>query len=95
MHCDAQWPHAHAAAATTERTPIRRHGLCGFLISLVRWYQRHWSKYFRGNCLFQPSCSEYAVEALGRHGARRGSRLIVSRLWRCRPSAAGGSDPVP
>jgi hypothetical protein len=46
-------------------------------------------------CKFYPSCSHYAAEAIERHGVRRGVRLAAARLWRCRPFAAGGHDPVP
>lgn len=49
-------------------------------------------------CPYTPSCSTYAVQALHRHGALRGGRLILARLLRCRPSAArrrGFHDPVP
>ena len=46
-------------------------------------------------CKFYPSCSCYAAEAIERHGALRGLRLAMARLWRCRPFTAGGFDPVP
>lgn len=47
------------------------------------------------SCRFAPSCSEFAVQALERHGAVRGLRLILGRLSRCHPWHAGGYDPVP
>jgi len=47
------------------------------------------------SCRFHPSCSAYALEALARHGAARGSWLAVKRLARCNPLFAGGHDPVP
>jgi hypothetical protein len=46
-------------------------------------------------CKFYPTCSRYAVEAITRHGARRGLGLAAARLWRCRPGTPGGFDPVP
>ncbi|HEV2368848.1 MAG TPA: membrane protein insertion efficiency factor YidD [Acidimicrobiales bacterium] len=46
-------------------------------------------------CRYWPSCSDYAVEALERHGARRGSWLTVRRLLRCHPFGGWGADPVP
>ena len=46
-------------------------------------------------CKFYPSCSHYATEAIERHGAARGLRLTLARLWRCRPFTSGGFDPVP
>ena len=64
------------------------------LRGLVRGYQQ--ARAGRPSpCRFLPSCSAYAVEALERHGARRGSWLTVRRLVRCRPGARGGADPVP
>lgn len=46
-------------------------------------------------CRFHPSCSEYAEEALERHGAWRGGWLALARLCRCGPWHPGGHDPVP
>ncbi|NIR30137.1 MAG: membrane protein insertion efficiency factor YidD [Gammaproteobacteria bacterium] len=46
-------------------------------------------------CRFHPSCSSYALEAVERHGALRGTLLALWRLLRCHPWAAGGYDPVP
>jgi uncharacterized protein len=47
------------------------------------------------SCRFAPTCSEYAREALTRHGSLRGLSLTASRLLRCHPWHAGGFDPVP
>jgi putative membrane protein insertion efficiency factor len=46
-------------------------------------------------CRFTPTCSEYAVEALAQHGAKRGLGLTIRRLGRCRPGGPSGFDPVP
>jgi putative membrane protein insertion efficiency factor len=46
-------------------------------------------------CRFEPSCSEYAAQAIRAHGAGRGARLALARLLRCRPCGGGGLDPVP
>ncbi len=46
-------------------------------------------------CRFHPSCSDYAAEAIDRHGALKGGRLAAKRLCRCGPWSAGGYDPVP
>ncbi len=46
-------------------------------------------------CRFTPTCSHYAVEAVSRHGTRRGLHLTLRRLGRCRPGGPFGSDPVP
>jgi putative membrane protein insertion efficiency factor len=63
-------------------------------VSAVRAYQA-----MRGNrpspCRFVPSCSEYALDSLERHGFRRGTWLAVRRVCRCRPLGGFGSDPVP
>lgn len=47
------------------------------------------------NCRFQPTCSEYALEALDKHGALRGSWLTLRRILRCHPGGGSGYDPVP
>ncbi|MGH9058054.1 MAG: membrane protein insertion efficiency factor YidD [Acidimicrobiales bacterium] len=46
-------------------------------------------------CRFTPTCSEYAAQALSRHGLRRGLGLTLRRLGRCRPGGPYGADPVP
>lgn len=65
------------------------------LVLLVRFYQRFIGPGLPKACRFYPSCSSYAVEALTRHGAARGSWLTVRRLGRCHPFHPGGVDPVP
>lgn len=65
------------------------------LILLVRAYQVVLSPLFRGCCRFEPSCSNYAIEALRVHGAWKGTILTARRLLRCRPFGPSGYDPVP
>lgn len=65
------------------------------LIFLVRGYQVVLSPLLPATCRFYPSCSVYAIEALKRHGALRGSWLALRRLVRCQPFCPGGYDPVP
>jgi len=65
------------------------------LILGVRGYQRVLSPLMGGQCRFTPSCSIYALEAIERHGAIRGSWLVVRRVGRCHPWGGGGHDPVP
>jgi putative membrane protein insertion efficiency factor len=65
------------------------------LVLLVRLYQRLVSPALPPSCRFYPSCSAYAVEALERHGALRGTLLAVKRIGRCHPFHPGGVDPVP
>jgi putative membrane protein insertion efficiency factor len=61
----------------------------------VRAYQWAVRPVLPMTCRFYPSCSEYAEEALARHGAWRGSLLALGRLCRCGPWHPGGHDPVP
>ena len=65
------------------------------LIAFVRGYQVVLSPLLPAACRYYPSCSAYAVEALEKHGAWRGSWLAVKRIARCHPFRAGGYDHVP
>jgi hypothetical protein len=65
------------------------------LVVLVRGYRYAVSPVLGMNCRFAPSCSEYAIEALQRHGALRGLWLTLRRVTRCHPWHPGGYDPVP
>ena len=65
------------------------------LAGLVRGYQLVISPFLPPSCRFTPSCSQYALEAIRRHGAVRGTWLAARRLVRCHPFHPGGFDPVP
>ncbi|MDQ2670704.1 MAG: membrane protein insertion efficiency factor YidD [Gemmatimonadota bacterium] len=65
------------------------------LVALVRGYQKFISPGLPPSCRFYPSCSQYALEALQRHGAMKGTLLAARRLTRCHPFNPGGEDPVP
>ena len=65
------------------------------LAALIRAYQRFLSPALPPSCRFHPSCSQYALEAVTRYGALRGSWLAARRLARCHPFHPGGFDPVP
>lgn len=65
------------------------------LLLVVRFYIVFLSPIFGGACRFYPSCSNYAYEAVSRHGAWRGGLLAMKRLLRCHPFTQGGFDPVP
>ncbi len=65
------------------------------LQKLILGYQRWISPMLRPHCRFTPSCSQYAIEAIERYGALKGSWLTIKRLLRCQPLCKGGHDPVP
>ena len=61
----------------------------------IRFYRRFLSPLKPPMCRFSPTCSQYAIEAIERHGILRGSGLAVWRILRCHPFCKGGHDPVP
>jgi uncharacterized protein len=65
------------------------------LIAIARFWQRYPSAVLPPSCRFEPSCSAYAIEAVERYGAARGSWLAMKRLARCHPLGGCGHDPVP
>jgi putative membrane protein insertion efficiency factor len=65
------------------------------LLALLRAYRFFLSPWIGGSCRYWPTCSDYAREAIERHGAAAGSWLALCRLARCHPYGAGGVDPVP
>lgn len=62
---------------------------------LIRFYRRNISPLKQPCCRFIPTCSEYALEAIEKYGALKGSWLALRRLLRCHPLCKGGYDPVP
>jgi putative membrane protein insertion efficiency factor len=64
-------------------------------ISLIKVYQYTLSPLLGPACRFHPSCSEYAYQAILRHGPVNGLLLAVKRILRCHPFHPGGVDPVP
>lgn len=64
-------------------------------IGLIRFYQYALSPYFPPSCRYTPTCSQYGVEALQKHGFLKGSWLTLKRLSRCHPWGGHGCDPVP
>lgn len=87
---------APSTVRSLRRTDVGgRRTVAELLIAVVRVYQREISPKRSPCCHFTPTCSSYAVQALDQHGAARGSWLTVRRLFRCRPGATGGADPVP
>ncbi|EXI74908.1 MAG TPA: membrane protein insertion efficiency factor YidD [Candidatus Accumulibacter phosphatis] len=65
------------------------------LLALIGFYRYAVSPMLGQRCRFFPSCSQYAAEAVERHGALRGTSLAIRRLSRCHPWNPGGFDPVP
>lgn len=66
------------------------------LLALIRFYKRAISPYTPGSCRFQPTCSQYAYEAITKYGAWKGGWLAVYRLLRCNPfNKQNPYDPVP
>ena len=72
--------------------PIIKNGL----ITIIRFYQQYLSALKGGTtCRFVPTCSAYAIEAITKYGALKGSALALWRILRCNPFSKGGYDPVP
>ena len=69
--------------------------MSAILVTLIRVYQYVFRPLLGANCRFAPTCSEYAREAIEKHGAAKGTLLAVRRVLRCHPYHAGGYDPVP
>ena len=66
----------------------------GAALGLIRFYKRNISPTLPAGCRYQPTCSEYAHEAIERHGVPKGIGMTAWRLLRCNPWSHGGYDPV-
>ncbi len=64
-------------------------------LGLIRLYQNTLSRVLPSVCRFRPTCSQYAIEAIQRHGVFRGTYMAARRIVRCNPFTVGGYDPVP
>lgn len=65
------------------------------LISCIKCYRYLISPLMASHCRFHPSCSSYAIQAIEKYGAFKGSFMAIKRLLRCQPFHPGGYDPVP
>ena len=66
------------------------------MIHMIRFYQKYLSPLkVRTHCIYTPTCSQYAIEALEKYGALKGSLLAIWRIVRCNPFSKGGYYPVP
>ena len=65
------------------------------VLGLIKFYRKFISPLFPPKCKYYPTCSTYALEAVRRYGAARGTALAVWRILRCNPWSLGGIDPVP
>lgn len=65
------------------------------LLKGVKGYQKYISPLTLPSCRYEPTCSNYAIEALEKHGAIKGSLMAAGRICRCHPFIKGGVDPVP
>ena len=81
-------------ATQSGRPTVAASGAARVALALIRFYQL--ARTGRVSpCRFTPTCSQYAMEAVEHHGARRGLVLTVRRLGRCRPGGPSGYDPIP
>jgi putative membrane protein insertion efficiency factor len=65
-----------------------------FLLFMIRVYQLIISPLTKSSCRFYPTCSHYAMQAVEKHGALKGTRMAVVRIMKCHPFHPGGYDPV-
>jgi putative membrane protein insertion efficiency factor len=72
---------------------MNQFSIASLLIMAVRAY-RCVSRFWPPQCRFYPSCSQYAIEAIDKHGTGRGLHMVAGRLSRCHPWHPGGLDPV-
>ena len=69
--------------------------LSSVLLSGINFYRKYISPLSGPHCRYVPTCSEYAIQAIKKYGALKGSLLAIWRILRCNPFAKGGYDPVP
>jgi putative membrane protein insertion efficiency factor len=95
-HCDqstARCLESLSGAASTGIGPVGD-TMRKAVIASLRFYKRFLSPYLPSACRYQPTCSEYMLEAVSKYGVPRGVSLGIRRLLRCHPFRQGGFDPV-
>lgn len=65
------------------------------IIATFKFYKKHISPLLPSACIYTPTCSEYGIEAVKRHGVIKGLYYTTRRILRCNPFRKGGLDPVP
>ncbi|MCY7374734.1 MAG: membrane protein insertion efficiency factor YidD [Pyrinomonadaceae bacterium] len=65
------------------------------ILAFLRFYKAFLSPFLLPSCRFEPSCSTYAMQAVEKYGALRGTWLSTKRILRCQPFCKGGFDPIP
>ncbi len=86
---------AHASEGAAPGACAPRSPLARCCTALIHFYQRYLSPLKPPCCIYYPSCSEYAVQAIAKYGVLKGGWLAVKRICRCHPFHEGGYDPVP
>lgn len=88
--------HADSADIKPEKQsgPVRTGTIARCCVAILKGYKRFISPLLPPSCRFTPTCSEYAMESVQKHGVIRGLMFAVLRLLRCHPFAKGGYDPV-
>jgi uncharacterized protein len=73
---------------------IVRRKSSGVLVGFISLYQKILSPFLPPSCIYTPSCSFYAIEAIGKYGTLKGGVMALRRILRCTPFHKGGYDPV-
>lgn len=68
--------------------------LADVFISAIHAYQKYFSRFFKGSCIYTPSCSQYSIDAVQVYGVFKGMIFAIRRILRCRPPYKGGFDAV-
>ena len=92
---DADGSHADYSSPSPFLIPLFSQLARGALIAAVKLYRCTLGAVLPNSCRFTPTCSQYVIQAVRKHGALKGSWLGLKRVLRCNPYCTGGHDPVP